>query len=89
MANPRQTSLRLLFTKSGTDVTEDVVPDLLSFTYEDQETGRADGIRLLLKDETGRWAGSWKPQGGEIVDAYLAAGDVTGQEREEIFCGRF
>lgn len=89
MVNPRQTSLRLLFTKSGTDVTEDVVPDLLSFTYEDQETGRADGIRLLLKDETGRWAGSWKPQGGEIIDAYLAAGDVTGQEREEIFCGRF
>lgn len=89
MSDPKKTFLRLLFTASGTDVTQDILPDLLSFSYEDKETGEADELRLTLKDETGKWADSWKPEGGEIVDAYLAAGDVTNGSGDELFCGRF
>lgn len=89
MADPKRTFLRLLFTASGADVTEDILPDLLSFSYEDKETGEADELRLSLKDETGKWAASWKPDGGEIVDAYLAEGDVTNGRGNELFCGRF
>lgn len=89
MSDPKRTFLRLLFTSKGTDVTQDILPDLLSFSYEDKETGEADELRLTLKDETGKWAASWKPDGGEIVDAYLAAGDVTNGKGDELFCGRF
>lgn len=89
MSDPKRTFLRLLFTASAKDVTEDILPDLLSFSYEDKETGEADELRLTLKDETGKWASSWKPDGGEIVDAYLAAGDVTAGAGDELFCGRF
>ncbi len=89
MSDPKKTFLRLLFTASGTDVTQDILPDLLSFSYDDKETGEADELRLTLKDETGKWASSWKPRGGEIVDAYLAAGVVTDGRGEELFCGRF
>ncbi len=89
MTEPKRTFLRLLFTASGTDVTQDILPDLLSFSYEDKETGEADELRLTLKDETGKWAASWKPDGGEIVDAYLAAGDVVNGRGDELFCGRF
>lgn len=89
MNDPKKTFLRILFTASGTDVTQDILPDLLSFSYEDKETGEADELRLTLKDETGKWASSWKPRGGEIVDAYLAAGEVTDGRGEELFCGRF
>ena len=86
---PRETRLRLLFTASGTDVTQDIMPDLLSFSFEDKETDEADEISLSLKDETGKWAGNWKPDGGEIVDAYISTGTTDGNFGPELFCGRF
>lgn len=85
MSNPLQTKLRLLFTAAGQDVSQSVLPDLLSFTFSDKETGEADELRLTLKDETGKWAATWKPDGGEVVDAYLA----TGSGADELHCGRF
>lgn len=85
MSNPLQTKLRLLFTAAGQDVSQSVLPDLLSFTFSDKETGEADELRLILKDETGKWAATWKPDGGEVVDAYLS----TGSGSDELHCGRF
>lgn len=85
MSNPLQTKLRLLFTAAGQDVSQSVLPDLLSFTFSDKETGEADELRLTLKDDTGKWAATWKPDGGEVVDAYLA----TGSGDDELHCGRF
>lgn len=85
MSNPLQTQLRLLFTAAGQDVSQSVLPDLLSFTFSDKETGEADELRLTLKDETGKWAATWKPDGGEVVDAYLS----TGSGSDELHCGRF
>lgn len=79
MSNPLQTKLRLLFTAAGQDVSQSVLPDLLSFTFSDKETGEADELRLTLKDETGKWAATWKPEGGEVVDAYLSTGSVKRQ----------
>ena len=85
MSNPLQTKLRLLFTAAEQDVSQSVLPDLLSFTFSDKETGEADELRLTLKDETGKWAATWKPEGGEVVDAYLS----TGSGSDELHCGRF
>ena len=53
MSGPLQTYLRLLFTETGTSVTQDILPDLLSFSYDDKETNEADEISLTLKDPTG------------------------------------
>lgn len=89
MTNPVQVRLRLLFTGAGQDVSQDVLPDLLSFSYTDKESGEADEISLTLKDETGKWAATWKPDGGEIIDAYLATGRVNSPVVDELHCGRF
>ena len=70
MSDVRQTKLRLLFSKNETDVTSDLSKDLLSWNYSDHESGQADEISLVLKDETGKWAGSWRPDGGEITVSY-------------------
>lgn len=88
MAEARQTRLRLLFSKHETDVTEDICKDLLSWSYTDHESGQADEISLTLKDETGKWAESWRPEGGEHVRMYLSAGtpEKTGPES---FLGTF
>ncbi len=89
MSGPIQTYLRLLFTEAGTSVTQDILPDLLSFSYDDKETNEADEISLTLKDPTGKWASKWKPDGGEIVRAYIATGTVDGKKGRELFCGKF
>lgn len=89
MSGPIQTYLRLLFTEAGTSVTQDILPDLLSFSYDDKETNEADEISLTLKDPTGKWASKWKPDGGEVVRAYLASGTVDGKKGRELFCGKF
>ena len=89
MSGPIQTYLRLLFTEAGTSVTQDILPDLLSFSYDDKETNEADEISLTLKDPTGKWASKWKPDGGEVVRAYIASGTVDGKKGRELFCGKF
>lgn len=85
---PRQARLRLLFGAGGEDVTEDITPDLLSFEYSDKDGGQADEISITLKDEVGKWAGSWKPDGGQIIKAYLSSGTVE-KATLELFCGTF
>ncbi len=88
MAMPIKTRLRLLFSKSETDVTESILPDLLSFSFDDKETNEADEISLTLKDEKGKWSSNWQPNGGEVIRAYIANGTVT-KQGHELFCGRF
>ena len=88
MAQPRQTRLKLLFTDKKLDISRDIMRDLLSFSYDDKETNEADEISLSLKDPTGKWAGSWQPDGGEVVQAYLATGS-TQKKYKQIYCGRF
>ena len=89
MSGPIQTNLRLLFTEAGKSVSEDILPDLLSFTYDDKETNEADEISITLKDPTGKWASKWKPDGGEVVRAYIGSGTVDGKKWRELFCGKF
>lgn len=89
MAKAKQTYLRLLFGRSEKDVTKSLAPDLLSFSYTDNETDEADEISITLKDPTGKWAGSWKPDGGEVVKAYLSAGRIDGTRIRSIYCGKF
>lgn len=86
MTDPRITKLTLLFTDEKTDATEEVVPDLFSFTYSDKEADQADEISLTLKDETGKWAGSWRPDAGETIRAYIQS---IGVSKQKLFCGKF
>ena len=85
---PIQTRLKLLFKEAGTDVTTSLLPDLLEFSYEDKETDEADEISINLKDETGKWAGNWQPNGGEVVRAYILPGNVQ-KATGKLYCGKF
>ena len=90
-SGPIETNLRLFFSAGDVNVTVDLLPDLLSFTYDDKETNESDEISLLLKDPEGKWAGTWRPDSGESVKAYLSKGTTTdnGVNRNELYCGRF
>ena len=86
---PRKTSFTLYFTSERKDVTQNIVTDLLSLSYTDKETDEADELSMTLKDPHGIWAGTWSPDGGEKVEAYIYAGDVTGKEDSRLYCGKF
>lgn len=83
---PLQTLLQLEFDQ--VNVTDDLLPDLLSFQYSDKETNEADEISIALKDPDGKWAGRWKPNGGESVRAWIIEGATDGIG-PEIYCGKF
>lgn len=85
---PLQTRLSLLFSASEKDVTADIMPDLLGFSYTDKETNEADELTLTLKDEKGKWASSWKPEGGEVIRASVYSGNTLYAQRK-LNCGRF
>lgn len=85
---PVQTRLTLLFGASAQDVTTNIMPDLLDFSYNDKDGGQADEISLSLKDETGKWSAAWRPDGGEVVRAYIRQGTVSKVEKE-LYCGTF
>lgn len=86
MAQPIQTRLKIIF--SSTDITASLMPDLLSFTYDDKEKDEADEISITLKDEKGKWASRWKPDGGETIRANIISGTTTLQYRQ-LRCGKF
>ena len=83
---PLQTFLQLEFDR--VNVSDDLLPDLLSFRYDDKETNEADEISITLKDPDGKWAGRWKPQGGETGQAWIIEGRTDGIG-PEIYCGKF
>ena len=58
-------------TYMSTDITLDINKDLLSFSYTDNCNDESDNFRLTLKDETGKWAGTWSPTRGEKIDAFI------------------
>lgn len=58
-------------TYMSTDITSDINKDLLSFSYTDNCNDESDNFKLTLKDETGKWAGSWSPTRGEYIDAFI------------------
>lgn len=57
------------------DISSDVSGDLLSLTYEDKDGGEADTLSISLKDPEGKWAGSWTPERGDMVEVTLSTQD--------------
>lgn len=89
MNQPRKVSFALYFSSERKNMTEDIAPDMLSLSYTDKETDESDELSITLKDPHGIWAGKWSPDGGEKIEAYIYADDVTGQEYSRLYCGKF
>lgn len=81
-----RTHVELIY--EGTNITEDISPDLVSFDWNDNESGKADDISITLKNDHGLWSGEWFPQKGDTLTASIVHTDTDGVERA-IFCGRF
>ena len=59
MTKARSAQLQVIYEK--TDISADLRPHLLSWTYTDNLSGQADDLQLTLEDIQQRWSGSWMP----------------------------
>ncbi|GEB35312.1 phage late control D family protein [Brevibacillus parabrevis] len=59
MTAARSARLQVIYNK--TDITADLQPDLVAWTYTDNLSGNADDLQLTLHDVSQKWIGSWMP----------------------------
>lgn len=63
---------RLLIKYNGAvDLSQDVSPDLISFTYTDNAAGVKDDVRLSLRDTARKWGGDWLPVKGDALECSI------------------
>jgi phage protein D len=88
MAMPRRAWVTVLI--DGVDVTEDVSPDLIDFTYVDKASDEADSIELNVHDRDGKWIGPWYPETGTKMSARINVKNWRGEgDSGELDCGKF
>lgn len=85
---PRMVILNLIY--EGTDISKDIAPYLLSFTYTDKASGEADDIQIALEDKDTKWLGNWFPKKGDTINASITLlnWDKNGQNIK-LPCGSF
>ena len=62
----RRAKVKLLY--DGVDISADISPYLLSFSYVDNAHGKADDIQVTLQDRERRWREPWYPKKGSVLD---------------------
>ncbi|WP_312117959.1 phage late control D family protein [Brevibacillus reuszeri] len=69
MSNTRRTHLQLTYNK--TDITADLEPHLVSWSYTDNLSGQADDLQITLEDTAHRWIGPWAPDTGAVLNGTI------------------
>ena len=66
---PLKTLLSIQYMTAGneTDISTEVSADLLQCEYTDHIDDEADEVNITLKDEVGKWSGTWTPTRGDKV----------------------
>jgi phage protein D len=86
--NTRRASLNITY--QNTDITADIANDLLSFELNDNAAGSADDISITLKDDLGKWIGSWVPKKGDIIKASIKTENWRAEGDSQLMnCGTF
>ncbi len=74
----------------GHDATGHISPSLLTFTYTDNISGKADEVQISLQDRDGNWSGPWEPSKGMDVVARLECQNwFADGESLTLNCGSF
>lgn len=76
-------SSEVIITYNGKDITRDLRPYLLSFTFTDNAKGKADDISLTLQDRSGEWLRDWLPAKGDTITASILT------QKQSLPCGSF
>ena len=74
----------------GKDISRDIAPYLLSFSYTDNSSDKADDISLTLEDRERLWCADWFPSKGDTIRASIIVHDWEAENRtQSLPCGTF
>lgn len=79
--NAPKTTYEIIY--NGKNITQSILPYVVSLTYTDKSRGEADEIELLLEDSQRLWQNEWFPQHGDTITAKIFHLDET------LECGEF
>ena len=65
------------------DISSDLAPYLLSVSYSDQMSNKADDLTISLEDSAGLWCGDWMPEKGAMLTVSIISG------KKELDLGQF
>ena len=85
MAEINTASLKLLY--NGTDISEDLLKYLSSFSVIGAVGENADDLQICLENREGFWSGSWSPQKGAILEAEIHS--FMNGTKKYLKCGTF
>lgn len=84
MPEARKTEIKIIY--KNKDISENIAPYLLNFTYNDNISGKADDISFSLEDRNELWANDWLPSKGDTVQCSIILHDDNLQSRP---CGKY
>lgn len=74
----------------GADISKDISPYLIDFTYTDNAHGKDDDISLTLEDRQGLWRGDWFPTRGDSISVSITSINWDGPDDVRVLpCGTF
>lgn len=74
----------------GKDISRDIAPYLISFSYTDNASDKADDISITLEDKERLWCDDWFPSKGDTIKASIVIHDWDeGNKTESLPCGTF
>ena len=88
MSQARFAEVALIY--EGVDISRDIAPFLISFTYNDNASDKADDIALTLEDRKRLWVADWFPTKGDKIVATLILHDWNKEnDVQTLPCGAF
>lgn len=74
----------------GVNISMDIAPYLLNFTYTDNASDKADDISLTLEDRERLWCNDWFPTKGDTIKASIVIHDWEAvNQTQSLPCGTF
>lgn len=86
--HPRKATLKLL--SGGVDISGDIAPHVLQFTFSDKAHGETDDIAVTFHDRDHLWKAGWMPDKGDVLVASIECTDWYGPGNAvTLQCGTF
>ena len=86
--NARSAEVSLYY--EGVNISQDIAPYLLNFTYTDNASDKADDISLTLEDRERLWCSDWFPSKGDKIRASIIIHDWEAENQtQSLPCGTF
>ena len=90
MAEHQARSTEVAIIYEGKNISKDIAPYLLNFTYTDNSSEKADDISFSLEDREGLWINDWFPAKGDKITASIVVHEWEAPDKtESLPCGTF